>query len=161
MSKFGLTLSIVAIASLISLQASACGESLYRVGKGVLYREYSAPLPAKILMVANTDGQLAMAEVLTASGHDVHIVAAADQIGEQLSSADHEYDLIMSMYALHEIVQSEKVRVDSSVAYLPVALADSDELSSARELNRYAPLSSARMKAFLKAIHRTMREGRV
>ena len=43
--KLRFTMLIAVFASLFALEAFACGDSLYRVGKGVSYRVYTAPLP--------------------------------------------------------------------------------------------------------------------
>lgn len=153
MTRPGLLLSLCAAALLLSAHASACGESLYRVGKGVAYRDYSAPLPGKILMVATTASHRDMAEILAASGHDVHVVGSAEDIAAELANAEHEFELVMSMYREHDAI-----RAQTSLAYLPVADADGDELANARALNRHAPSSDDRVKAFLRAIHRSLLE---
>ncbi|MBT8098165.1 MAG: hypothetical protein KJO82_00375, partial [Gammaproteobacteria bacterium] len=44
--------------TLLAGNAIACGESLFRVGKGVAFREYTAPLPGSILVVAKTEAEL-------------------------------------------------------------------------------------------------------
>lgn len=162
MKKPGLLFSLCGAAMLLSAQASACGESLYRVGKGVAYRDYSAPLPGKILMVATTASHREMAEILAASGHDVHVVGSADDIAMELAAAEHQFDLVMAMYQEHEAVHAQTSRGAARPAFLPVADADRDELDRARALNRHALSSDNRVKVFLRAIHRSLLEsGRV
>jgi len=158
MNKRGLVLSAAAAAVLVSTHASACGESLYRVGKGVAYRDYSAPLPGKILMVADTDRGLAMAEIISSAGHDVHVVASVDLIGAEINGADHNFDLVISMYGEYETVQAQAALAAASVAYLPVADSDSQELAAARAINRHALSSDDRVKTYLRAIHKSLVE---
>ena len=38
-------------------QVTACGESLYRVGRGVVFRSYSAPIPANVLVYTRSDSE--------------------------------------------------------------------------------------------------------
>ncbi|MBT8096843.1 MAG: hypothetical protein KJO19_07375, partial [Woeseia sp.] len=52
------------IFTLLAGNVLACGESLFRVGKGVAFREYTAPLPGSILVVANSASELALVERL-------------------------------------------------------------------------------------------------
>lgn len=139
-------------------QASACGESLFRVGKGVIYREYTAPLPGKILIVASADNELAMVEILRRAGHEMHVVATPEEVGDELASG--HYDIVMSHYRQHDIIDQQLLRVGATVARLPVASTEG-EASQARQLNRYAPMLDDSVKRFLKAIHRTLKEGRV
>ncbi|MDZ7769241.1 MAG: hypothetical protein U5K38_09255 [Woeseiaceae bacterium] len=80
------------ILSLVAGSALACGESLFRVGKGVAFRQYTAPLPGSILAVARTEAELLMIEQLVAAGHDVHVVAEPSQIRDELG--EHEFDIV-------------------------------------------------------------------
>ena len=139
-----------------SASSLACGESLYRVGKGVAFRDYSAPLPGRILALVTTESDRVMASILRDAGHDVHLVTTVKQIGAELSGADHEFDVIITMYDYHVSGQEEIARAQSTAAYLPVAAAGSDQLDQARLINRDAPSSDARVKTFLRAIHHTL-----
>jgi hypothetical protein len=138
--------------------ATACGESLYRVGKGVAYREYSAPLPGKILIVASTADELAMAARLEAAGHDVRTVPDPARVGAALQA--DRFDVVMSLYRDHDLVATAAGEARSNARYLPVALADSDEVNQARVLNPHAPDTDDSVKTFLKAIHRTLKAAR-
>jgi len=138
--------------------ASACGESLFRVGRGVAYREYTAPLPGKILIVASTDGELAMADRLEAAGHDVQVVPSAREVGPALQASS--FDVVMSLYRDHDVVEAAASEMGSDATYLPVALANSPEVKQARAINRYSPDTNGSVKTFLRAIHRTLKAAR-
>ena len=56
---------------LIGGNAYACGDSLYRVGKGVSYRVYTAPLPGSVLVYGVGEGAELLAKELARSGHGV------------------------------------------------------------------------------------------
>lgn len=146
--------TVLVCALLVSADVIACGESLFRVGRGVPYREYSAPLPGKILVVAVTEGERLMVEHLAAAGHDMHVIADPSEIGAAL--ATESFDIVMTHYAQRDIVAAQTAQVD--VRYLPVALEHTPEEDQARTLNPYAPSSGDSVKNFLKAIHRTLRD---
>ncbi|TXS93013.1 hypothetical protein FV139_13770 [Parahaliea maris] len=140
----------------MSAPASACGESLYRVGKGVAFREYSAPLPGRILALVTTESDRVMASILRDAGHDVHTVESVAQLGSELTSAEHEFDVVITLYEDHAAVQEEIAQARSGAAYLPVAAADSGQLEHARLINRDAPSTEDRVNTFLRAIHQTL-----
>ncbi len=144
------------LAFLFSTSASACGESLYRVGKGVVFREYTAPLPGRILALATDESDLMMASILRDAGHDVYVVRTVEQIGAKLTGTDIDFDVIITMYEKHDAVQKEIARTGSTASYLPVAEAERNQLDQARMINRDAPSSDDRARTFLRAIHHTL-----
>lgn len=138
---------------LLSTNASACGESLFRVGKGVNFREYAAPLPGSILVVASSDAELAMADHLAAAGHDVHVVSGPEQIGDELRK--HHIDVVLAYFSQRDEVSVQTAQ--ASVTYLPVAIEGSAEEFEARRLYERSLSSDDSLKTFLKTIHRTLK----
>jgi hypothetical protein len=69
--KSPITAIIALVTLFLSLEAFACGDSLYRVGKGVSYRVYTAPLPGSVLVYSQSEGAKQLAEALAQSGHGV------------------------------------------------------------------------------------------
>ena len=61
------TVLLASVFSMISENAFACGESMFRVGNDVHYRAYSAPIPGSVLVYARTDDERAVAERLQQS----------------------------------------------------------------------------------------------
>ena len=147
-------LAIAAILLAASIDAFACGESLFRVGKGVNYRNYFAPVPGKIIAVAQDEGDLLMVERLIAAGHDVHVVSDPSQISEQLN--EHEFDIVLALYEQREVVELEIA--SSSVTYLPVAQEGTSEAVEARELYANSLETDDSVKRFLKTINRTLKQ---
>ena len=133
--------------------AAACGESLFRVGKGVDYREYTAPLPGNIVVVAKTDAELAMVERLAAAGHDMHVVTRPDLIADELQK--HDFDIVLAYYSQRAIVESQIA--GSSVIFLPVALDGTREEDEARQSYERSLSSDDSVKRFLKTIHKTLK----
>lgn len=131
----------------------ACGESLFRVGKGVTYREYNAPIPGNIVMIARTRGELAMAERIAAAGHQVTVVSDATQLSTMVNE---NTDIVMAWYSERDMALAAAAKHE--VAYLPVTA--NGELRMARSQYRQAISSDGDVKDFLKAIHRTLRQHR-
>lgn len=150
-------LLFASIAILFSLDAIACGDSLYRVGKGVSYRVYTAPLPGSVLVYGQSEGAKLLAEALAKSGHGVRLVDNESALSSELSSGD--YDVVIAPYSDHDAVEgSAGLAAGIKTTYLPVALS-SDEAEVANET--YAKVMVAdrdEIKHYLKAIHRTLKE---
>jgi len=154
MRKAALAAVIACSATFLSVDALACGESLFRVGKGLTYRDYTAPFPGNILIIANTEGELAIVERLAAAGHHVHVISDPGQISDQLQ--DEQFEIVMAYYTQREIVETQ-VR-GSSITYLPVAHAGTQEEQLAESAYRRSLSSDDSVKTFLKTIHRTLKD---
>lgn len=153
--KLNVVRVVVAACSLfmVSSSAFACGESLFRVGKGVSFREYTAPLPGNILVVASTPAELAMVERLAAAGHDITVVSAASQISEKITS--QQYDVVLAYFSERTTVESQLA--SSAVAYIPVAIGK-PEASQAKSEYERSLRNDDSVKTFLKTIHRTLKD---
>lgn len=145
---------LLAMFLLLALDAFACGESLFRVGKGVNYRNYFAPLPGKIIAVAHTEGELAMVERLAAAGHDVQVVSNADELSEVLSGND--FDIVLALYSQRDSV--EPLLAGHRATYLPVAREGTGEVAEAHERYAHSLETDDSVKQFLKTIHRTLKQ---
>ena len=140
--------------ALFAGNAIACGASLFRVGKGVAFREYTAPLPGSILVVANTEAELALVERLAAAGHDIHVVSDPSEIGEELQN--HDIDIVLAYYSEREVVEDEMSSM-ASTTYIPVALDGTEETSEAKELYQRSLTTDDTIQKYLKTIHRTLK----
>ena len=156
--KKTMTLATLAgcILTLLAGNALACGESLFRVGKGVAFREYTAPLPGSILVVASTEAELALVERLAAAGHDLHVVSDPSEIGEELQK--HEIDIVLAYYSAREVVEDEMSSV-ASVAYIPVAMDGTLETAEASGIYPRSLSNEDSILKYLKTIHRTLKTG--
>lgn len=140
-------------ATLISGNVLACGESLFRVGKGVNFREYTAPLPGNILVVAKTEAELAMVERLAAAGHDIHVVSDPSEISDELK--EHEFDIVLAYFSQRDDVVAQTA--SSSATYLPVAMNGTSEEDQAASMYERSLSNDDSVKKFLKTIHRTLK----
>ena len=106
---------VAVVALLFTADAIACGDSMYRVGKGVSYRVYTAPLPGSVLVYGQSEGAKMLAEALAQSGHGVRYVESEAELESELSSGT--YDVVIA--SVHD---SERVEANrSGTSYLPVA----------------------------------------
>lgn len=134
--------------------AMACGESLFRVGKGVAFREYTAPLPGSILVVATTEAELAMVERLAAAGHDIHVVKDPAEIGEELKN--HKIDIVLAYFSQRGEVESQMSSTQTA-AYIPVAMDGTTETRQADEMYPRSLSNEDSVLKFLKTIHKELR----
>lgn len=145
---------IALTAGALSLDAWACGDSLYRVGKGVSYRVYTAPLPGNVLIYGQTQGAEALAKALSDSGHNVRLVEGEVELEVELVS--NEYDVVIATYDNHEQIESTVGR-NQGPAFLPVALNAKEAQIAKQSYNRVMLADKDEIKSYLKAIHKTLK----
>ena len=115
------------VAIFLSQPAFTCGDSLYRVGTGVSYRIYSAPLPGNLLVYAGSADGRQLAQALAESGHEVRLVASAEELEDELRKG--AYDIVIAPFEQRVTVES---MAGSGASFLPVAI-DSAERKLARQ----------------------------
>lgn len=142
--------------TLIAGNALACGDSLYRVGKGVSYRVYTAPLPGSVLVYGQGEGAEQLAQELARSGHGVRLVSNGLELQTEIGSG--AYDVVIASYSDHLAVEATTQAAANAPTYLPVAL-DADQESKAREeYERVMLAEKDEIKHYLKAIHQTLKQ---
>ena len=140
------------ILALTSASVYACGESLFRVGKGVSYREYTAPLPGTILVVAKTEAELALVERLAAAGHAIYVVSDPSDIGDEIRS--HEIDIVLAHFHQRDAVEANDL---TTATFIPVAQNGTEEVAQAGELYERSLTDEDSVLKFLKTIHKTLK----
>lgn len=140
---------------LFSLDAVACGDSLYRVGKGISYRVYTAPLPGSVLVYGHSEGARQLAQALAQSGHGVRLVENELELAVELKSGD--YDVVIAPYSDHGAVEANATG-SSGTAYLPVALTTDEAEVANEDYSRVMVAEQHEIKHYLKAIHKTLKE---
>lgn len=151
--KTSLVILSAILATLLTHEAPACGDSLYRVGTGISYREYSAPLPGNVLIYGETAGTSELAEALTRSGHTVRYAGSEEALAAELRADD--YDVIIALFSDRDAVDAQSQT--SGATFLPV-VQDRDEKLAA--MDRYGDAlvaSEDKLKHYLKAIHRALK----
>jgi hypothetical protein len=150
--KLLIAVSVLFASLVLTMNAVACGDSLYRVGKGVSYRVYTAPLPGSVLVYGQSEGARQLAEALAQSGHGVRLVDNQIELSTELQSGD--YDVVIAPYSEHAAVESSN---ETSTTYLPVAL-NSDELNAAnKDYSKVMLAEKDEIKHYLKAIHKSLK----
>ena len=142
----------VASFSSVTFDASACGESLFRVGRGAAYRAQTAPLPGNVLLVAPSEEAKALADRLAAAGHKVHIVETANLISDELKNG--KYDVVLASYNDRELVAAQTA--GATAKYVPVATEEGQKDLAAQSYERYLSADDD-FTQFLRVIHRTLK----
>lgn len=155
MNKRAILLASLAT-TLVAGNAFACGDSLYRVGKGVSYRVYTAPLPGSVLVYGQGESAEQLAQELARSGHGVRLVSNDQELQAEIGSG--AYDVVIAAYSDHSAVESTNSAAANAPTFLPVAL-DSDQEAQAREeYERVMLAEKDEIKHYLKAIHQTLKQ---
>lgn len=135
--------------------AFACSESLYRVGHGVKFREYTAPIPGNVLVIAKTEAEREFASWLASAGHQVKVVERADAVGDALKAKP--YDVILGYFADRETIEAESDRSNSTAAFIPVVSKGSVDEVVAKATYRRTLTSDSGGRDYLKAIHKEIK----
>jgi len=154
--KIRIVLISALLASVFSMNAFACGDSLYRVGKGVSYRVYTAPLPGSVLVYGESEGARQLAEALAQSGHGVRLVDNQMDLATELESGN--YDVVIAPYSEHDSVEASANGFEAlQTTYLPVAM-DRDEAKVAhQDYEKVMVADKDEIKHYLKAIHKSLK----
>ena len=140
----------------LSAEAIACGDSLYRVGKGIAYRVYTAPLPGSVLVYGHSEGAKLLAEALAKSGHGVRYVENESELTSELSSGD--YDVVIAAYSERNAVEgSAGASAVTKTTYLPVALSIDEAEVANKSYSNVMLAERDEIKHYLKAIHKTLK----
>jgi len=142
--------------TLIGGNAYACGDSLYRVGKGVSYRVYTAPLPGSVLVYGEGEGAELLAKELARSGHGVRLVKNDEELQAELGSG--AYDVVIAAYADRSSVLPRVSAASGAPTFLPIALTEDEEKQAREEHERVMLAEKDEIKHYLKAIHLTLKQ---
>ncbi|HSG97759.1 MAG TPA: ABC transporter substrate-binding protein [Woeseiaceae bacterium] len=148
-----ITAVIALLALFLSLEVFACGDSLYRVGKGVSYRVYSAPLPGSVLVYGQSEAAKQLAEALAQSGHGVRVVENETDFAQEIGKGD--YDVVIAAYSDHAVVEANQK--GSGTEFIPVAETREEEQAAKRVYDHVLLADQAEIKHYLKAIHKSLK----
>ncbi|MDX1498312.1 MAG: hypothetical protein R3176_00345 [Woeseiaceae bacterium] len=137
----------------VGVDALACGESLYRVGKGIAYREYTAPLPGNLLVFGAAGDARDLADQLARAGHNVVVAATIEDLVRQAERG--EFQVVIGPFS--EYAEFKAITVLSEAAYLPIAVEGVDERAAKAEFDQVMVPSKHEIKHYLKAIHRVLK----
>lgn len=147
---------LAAMISLLSVEALACGDSLYRVGKGVSYRTYSAPLPGNLLVYGDSESARQLAEELARSGHGVHVAGSAAEFESELRNG--QYDVVIAPFNQRSTIETMTGASSGSLtSFLPIAMDEEEEAQAVQSYGHAMVPDKHEIKHYLKAIHRTLK----
>ena len=150
--KVRIVLMSILMAAVFATDAVACGDSLYRVGKNVAYRVYTAPLPGSVLVYGQSEGAQQLAEALAKSGHGVRLVNNEADMSSELQSGN--YDVVIAPYSDHAAVEASS---HSSTTFLPVAVSRDEAKVANRAYSKVMVAERDEIKHYLKAIHKSLK----
>ncbi|MGD8417284.1 MAG: hypothetical protein PVH91_09520 [Pseudomonadales bacterium] len=149
------TILAALLAAGLAGNAYPCGDNaVYRVGKGVAYRVYTAPLPGHVLVYGRTDAARALARELVQSGHSVRLVSSDQELRSELESG--VYDVVIAPYDEHSVVESESRTAVGSPSLVPVAETPGEERQARERYEHVIQARKADIKQYLIAIHKTL-----
>ncbi len=154
--KIRIVLLVSIATSLLAGNALACGDSLYRVGKGVSYRVYTAPLPGSVLVYGQGEGAQQLAQELARSGHGVRLVSDDAELQSEIGSG--AYDVVIAAYTDHSAVESTTSATANAPTFIPVALDSDQEAQALESYERVMLAEKDEIKHYLKAIHQTLKQ---
>ena len=139
----------------ISMDTQACGESMFRVGKGVHYRAYSAPIPGAVLVYARTDQERAVAEQLQQAGHNVQVVS--NDVDLALEMHNQQFDVVVAPYSKRDEVEAQSAEIASHPDSVPVVESGSADAKLAKSQYSRTVSSDDDIRKYLKAIHQSLK----
>lgn len=155
MKRFS-TVFLSLLAALLAGNLWACGDSLYRVGKGVSYRVYTAPLPGNVLVYSNATGAADLAKALAESGHNVELVDSELDLSIEMGKGG--YDVVIASYDDHSAIEATVGASSAQTTYLPVVLSGSEEEKLAEQnYDQVMVADKDEIKHYLKAIHKSIK----
>lgn len=143
-------MTVILVGAGLSFNAVACGDSLYRVGKGVSYRTYSAPLPGNLLILGSVKGANELAEQLANSGHTVRIAATSGDLRSELDKG--EYEVLILPYD-----ELRAMDTNPGVPVVPIVNSGADAKLAKQSYGSVVIQDKHELKHYLKAIHIALR----
>ena len=140
---------------ILANNAFGCGESMFRVGKGVHYRAYSAPIPGSVLVYARTDSEREVAQELANAGHNVMVVN--NDVDLALEMQHREFDVIIAPYSKRDEVELQSLDIASHPDWVLVVESGSTDAKSARQQHEQTVSTDADIRKYLKAIHKSLK----
>jgi hypothetical protein len=140
---------------LVAGETMACGESVFRIGKGVHYRAYSAPIPGTLLVIARTAAERAIAEQLRQAGHKVLLVDSDDGLATELSQ--NRVDVILAPADERAAIESSTAALSSPPGWVPVFEPGKAVSQAVRSDYGRGVSSDDDVRKYLKAIHQQLK----
>ncbi|HEY5678574.1 MAG TPA: hypothetical protein VIS55_00750 [Pseudomonadales bacterium] len=133
-----------------------CGDNaVYRVGQGLAYRVYTAPLPGHVLIYGQTDADRELALNLVRSGHAVRLVSSDQELQNELDTGT--YDVVLAAYSDRQVVESKASAAASQPTLVPVAETRAEEKQARQNYQHVMQARKNDIKQYLLAIHKTLK----
>lgn len=147
--------TVLMMLPVVSASVFACGESMFRLGKGVHFRSYSAPIPGAVLVYARTDEERAIAEQLQDAGHHVQVVSTDVDLAMEMQN--QQFDVIVAPYSKRDEVEAQSAQIANHPDWVPVVENGSPDAKFAKSHYRRTVSADDDIRKYLKAIHQSLR----
>jgi hypothetical protein len=157
MNKLSTGCLIASVMSLASVDALACGETLFRLGQGTRYDNYAAPFPAVVLFYSRPGGatagnEKALRRGLEKAGHKVTVMSAGESLPQ--ASAAQPYDVVIADLAAIDGIAESIHGAAAKPAF--VAVVGSSSQSDPGDRYRWWVREGATLGRYLNAINKAM-----
>lgn len=150
MSKLSTGSMIACLIPLAAADALACGETLFRVGQGTRYDNYSAPYPAVVLL-ATSGNEKSLRRGLEKAGHKVTVMGAGESLPQ--ASGAPPYDVVIADLAAIDGIAAS-IGGAASPALVPVV--GSSSPAEPGDRYRWWVREGATLGKYLHAINKVM-----
>ena len=146
----------LSVLSIVTSSALACGEAVFRAGKGVHYRAFTAPIPGTVLVYARTDSDRVVAENLQQAGHTVRVVSTDAELATEIR--EQPFDVVLAPFNLRDAVAMNSAKSTSRPEVIPVLDRESDDVRLAKAEFDEVLMSDDDVRKYLKAIHHILKD---
>ena len=160
MNKSVLTSTAIAgVLSLASVDALACGDTLFLIGEGMRYNAYAAPRPAVVLLYAGAGGatpgdESRLRKGLEKAGHKVTVASAGESFVQ--ASGARTYDVVIADLAAIDAITESIGRATAKPNIVPVVGRGVSTESELRDRYGWCLRQGASLGQYLKAINKVM-----
>jgi hypothetical protein len=154
-----LTALIAAGLSIASVDALACGESMFHTGQGMRYHAFITRRPATILVYSPGQWKSGAAQAelysgLEKAGHKVTVVGDADALTQALAA--HQYDVVIASSGEMDAIAAHIVKTAREPNFIAVINRDAGDERQLRERYPRNVREGDDLNQYLKSIEQTM-----
>ena len=154
MKRFLSTSSVIAgLFALSSMNALACGETLFRIGQGMRYGPHAAPVPAAVLLYTRAGSdEASLRKGLEKAGHKVTVMSAGESFVQ--SSGARPYDVVIGDLAAIDAATKSIGDATAKPTFVPVVSSSTE--SELGDRYSWWVREGASLSKYLNAINKIM-----
>ena len=147
------------VLGLVTADAFACGETLFRTGQGMRYNSYAAPRQATVLIYSDARGAVAgnateLRKGLEKAGHKVTVVSNSE--GLSTAAGTRPFDVVIADLAEIDALTESMAGAPAKPDFVPVVARSAGTDRALRERFAWCVREGAGIGQYLKAINKVM-----